>query len=213
MLENARRVLRDPVPAVRYQIVIRLLPLHDSDLPALWSILRGLAQTEKSTGVLSSALAAVINPMSGRYKSEVVGLLNTIMIRDDLPQDGGDAVKWCYRIATGLYLWQDDASAYALIQPVLQGNTFQPHRSAECLSDIREALTFSSEVPKEGDAAIRRRSFGLIETIIISASAQMEELLHSVSVEKGTEQWQENFHELARLIDFIGNQIYFIRCI
>lgn len=209
VLENARRVLRDPVPAVRYQIVIRLLPLHDIDLPALWSILRGLAQTEKSTGVLSSALVAVINPISDRCKSEVVGLLNTIMIRDDLPLDGGDAVKWCYRIATGLYLWQDDASAYALIQPVLQGSTFQPHRSAQCLSDIREALTFSSDSPKEGDTAIRRRSFGLIESIIISASARMEELLHNVSVEDRTEQWQEDFHELARLIDFIGNQIYF----
>lgn len=209
VLENARRVLRDPVPAVRYQIAVRLLPLHDIDLPALWSILRGLAQTEKSIGVLSSALVAVINPLSGRYKNEVVGLLNTIMTRDDLSRDGGDAVKWCYRISTGLYLWQDDASAYALIQPVLQGNTFQPHRSAQCLSDIREALTFSSDVPKEGDAAIRRRSFGLIETIIISVSAEMDDLLHSVSVEKRTEQWQEEFHELARLIDFIGNQIYF----
>jgi len=209
VLENTRRALRDLVPAVRYQIVIRLLPLHGADLPALWSILRGLAQTEKSTGVLSSALVAVVNPMSGRYKSEVVGLLNTIMIRDDLPQDGGDAVKWCYRIATGLYLWQNDTSAYALILPVLQGPTFQPHRSAQCLNDIREALTFSSDVPKESDAAIRRRSFGLTETIIISASAQMEELLHNVSVENRTEQWQEDFHELARLIDYIGNQIFF----
>jgi hypothetical protein len=209
VLENARRVIHDPVPAVRYQVVTRLLPLHDADLPALWSILLSLAQTEKSTGVLSSALVAVINPMSGRYKSEVVGLLNTIMVRDDLPEDGGDAVKWCYRIATGLYLWQDDASAYALIQPVLQGPTFQPRRSAQCLNDVREALTFSSDVPKESDAAIRRRSFGLIETIIISASARMEELLHNVSVENRTEQWQEDFHELARLIDYIGDQLYF----
>jgi hypothetical protein len=37
----------------------------------------------------------------------------------------------------------------------------------------------------------------------------MEELLHNVSVENRTEQWQEDFQELARLIDYIGDQIYF----
>src|SRR5207247_11392067 len=83
ILENARRVLNDLVPAVRFQVVTRLLPLHDSDLKSLWSILRNLARSERSTGVLGSALYTVVNPLSGRYKSEVVDLLNTILSRND----------------------------------------------------------------------------------------------------------------------------------
>jgi hypothetical protein len=209
ILENARRVLNDLVPAVRFQVVTRLLPLHDADLASLWSILRDLAKSERSTGVLGSALYAVVNPLSGRYKSEVVDLLNTILSRNDLPNHGGDATEWCYRIATGLYLWQGDGSAYAVIQPVIDGDAFSPRRSAQCLNDIREALTFSSDVPRESDADIRKRSFDLIETIIRSASVQMNKLIDGVAVKDRSEQWQKDFKELARLIDYIGNQLYF----
>jgi hypothetical protein len=209
VLENARRVLNDPVPAVRFQVVTRLLPLHDADIASLWSILRDLASSEKSTGVLGSALYGVVNPLSGRYKSEVLDLLKTILSRNDLSNDGGDATEWCYRIATGLYLWQGDASAYAVIQPVIDGEAFSPRRSAQCLNDIRGALTFSSDVPKESDADTRKRSFGLIETIIRSASVRMNKLIDGVAVKDRSEQWQKDFKELARLIDYIGNQLYF----
>jgi hypothetical protein len=209
VLENARRVLNDPVPAVRFQVVTRLLPLHDADIASLWSILRDLASSEKSTGVLGSALYGVVNPLSGRYKSEALDLLKTILSRNDLPNDGGDATEWCYRIATGLYLWQGDAPAYAVIQPVIDGEAFSPRRSAQCLNDIRGALTFSSDVPKESDADTRKRSFGLIETIIRSASVRMNKLIDGVAVKDRSEQWQKDFKELARLIDYIGNQLYF----
>jgi len=209
VLENARRALNDPVPAVRFQVATRLLPLHANDLASLWSMLRNLAQFERSTGVLGAALYAVISPLSGRYKSEVLDLVNLILSRNDLPNDGGDAVEWCYRLATGLYLWQGDATAYAVIQPVIEIAGFQPRRSAQCLSDIREAIAFSSDVPKESDAAIRKRSFGLIETIIGSASVLFNKLLHGVAVEDRSEQWLKDFQELARLIDYIGNQLYF----
>src|SRR5206468_3202083 len=49
----------------------------------------------------------------------------------------------------------------------------------------------------------------LIETVIRSASVRMNELLHKVAVKERSEQWQEEFQELARLIDYIGNQLYF----
>ena len=209
VVENARRALHDPVPAVRFQVATRLLPLLNSDIAALWSILHDLARTERSTGVLASVLYGVMSPMAGRYKSEVIDLLSTILSRDDLPNDGGDAVEWCYRIATGVYLWHGEASAYALIRPVIEGEGFRPRRSAQCLSDIREALTFSSDVPRESDATVRKRSFGLVETIVASASVRMNELLYGVAIEDRSEQWQEDFRELAHLVDYIGNQLYF----
>jgi hypothetical protein len=209
VLNNARRALTDPEPAVRFQIVTRLLALHDTDLPTLWSIVGDIARSERSTGVLAGVLYTVINPLSGRYKYEVVELLKVILSRPDLPNDGGDAIEWCYRIATGLYLWQGDTAAYAVIQPVIDGPSFRPVRSAQCLSDIRGALTFSSGVPKESDAAIRKRSFGLIETIVRSASVQMTKLLHGIAVKDRSEQWGKDFESLARLIDYIGNQLYF----
>jgi hypothetical protein len=209
VLESAQRVLKDPVPSVRFQVATRLLPLYETDLASLWAMLRDLAQSDGSTGVLGGALYAVLNPLSGRYKSEVVEVLKIILRREDLPNDGGEAFEWCYRIATGLYLWQGDASAYAVIEPTVLGPTFQPRRSAQCLTDIRSALTASSDISKKSDAEVRKRAFGLIETITKSASDRMKELFDSVDPEERSEQWQKDFEELARLVDYIGNQLYF----
>jgi hypothetical protein len=209
VLENTKRALRDPVPAVRFQVATRLLPLHDKHLDELWQILGGLALSEKSTGVLGSTLYAVVSPLAGRYKTQVVELLGLILSRADLPKEGGDATEWCYRICAGLYLWQGDMSAYALISPVIEGETFTPQRAAQCLMDIRGTLTFSSDVPKETDANVRRRSFELVDTIAHSSFARMETLIHDVAPVDRTDQWQEDFQELAHLIDYAGSQLYF----
>jgi hypothetical protein len=209
LLENARKALRDPVPAVRFQVVTRLLALHDKYLEELWQMLKELARSEKSTAVLGSALYAVVNPLAGRYKTQVVELLQTILSRTDLPNEGGDAVEWCYRIATGLFIWQRDASAYDLISPVIEGGTFTPERAAKCLMDIRGNLTFASDVPKTSDAEIRRRSFELVDTIAHSALTRMESLIHGAAPEKRDDKWQEQFQALARLIDYTANQIFF----
>jgi hypothetical protein len=194
---------------VRFQVTTRLLQLYDKDIDSLWAILDTLANTEPRIGVLSGMLYAVINPLSGRYKAEVIELVRTILRRTDLPSDGGDAVAWCYQITAGLYLWLNDPAAYAVVQEVIEGDGFRPHRAAQCLKNTREALTFVSDVPKETDAEIRQRAFGLMETIIASVSVAIERLLHKVEVKDRDEGWQTEFQELARLIDFIGNQLYF----
>jgi hypothetical protein len=209
LFENIDKALRDPVPAVRFQVVTRLLPLYDKHLEELWRMLRELARSEKSTGVLGSAMYSVVNPLAGRYKAEVVELLQTILSRRDLPNDGGDAVEWCYRIATGLSTWQGDAAAYALVSAVIEGNAFDPKLAAKCLLDIRGTLTFASDVPKASDAEVRRRSFDLVDTIARSALSRMESLIHGVTPAQRDDKWQEQFQELAHLIDYAGNQLFF----
>jgi hypothetical protein len=209
LFENVRKALVDPVPAVRFQVVIRLLPLHSQHLDELWEILRELARSERSTGVLGSAMYSVINPLAGRYRAEVVELIQTILSRNDLPNEGGDAVESCYRTAAGLYIWQGDARAYALISPIVEGDAFSPERAGKCLMDIRGTLTFASDVPKATDAEIRRRSFELVDTIAHSALARVEVLIQGVTPAEREAKWQNEFQDLARLIDYIGNQLFF----
>lgn len=208
LLQNVRRVLADPVPAVRFQVATRLLALYDKDIETLWTLLRKLITEEPRTGVLSGVLYAVINPQSGRHRTETIELIRTILRRTDLG-DGGDAVEWCYQIAAGLYIWQDDRSAWALVREVTEAASFDPHRAAHCLRNIREPLTFTSDVPRETDAGVRKRAFSLVETIISSASLGIDRLLHRTEVADRNENWQKKFQELAQLIDFVGNQIYF----
>jgi hypothetical protein len=209
LLEQVRRAIVDPVPAVRFQIVTRLLPLYDQDIDALWSILTTLVSEEPRTGVLSGALYSVINPLAGRYRAEVIGLVRQLLSRTDLANDGGEAFEWGHRIAIGLYIWQGDDDAFALVQPRLEGDSFRPSYAYDCLRDIRETLPFSSDVPKATDAAIRKRAFGVVELIIRSVTARMNHMIDGIRVEDRDADWEKNFQELARLVDHISNQIYF----
>ena len=209
LLAQVRRGLKDLVPSVRFQIAIRLLPLYDKNIDALWSILTAFVLDEPRVGVLSGALYSVVHPLAGRYKVEVVELIRKLLSRTDLANDGGDAFEWGHRIATGLYIWQNDLAAFALVRPRLEGESFRPLYAGQCLRDIREALSFSSDVPKESDSAVRQRAFGVIETIVASLKARMNHLIHGINVEDRDESWQNDFQELGRLVDYISNQIYF----
>jgi hypothetical protein len=209
LLAQVRRGLKDLEPSVRFQIAIRLLPLYDKNIDALWSILTAFVLDEPRVGVLSGALYSVVHPLAGRYKVEVVELIRKLLSRTDLANDGGDAFEWGHRIATGLYIWQNDPAALALVRPRLEGESFRPLYAGQCLRDIREALSFSSDVPKENDSAVRKRAFGVIETIVASIIVRMDHLIHGINVENRDESWQSDFQELGRLVDYISNQIYF----
>jgi hypothetical protein len=209
LLEQVRRAIADPVPAVRFQTVVRLLPLYDKNIDALWSILRPLVREEPRGGILSGALYAVINPLSGRYRAEVVELIRELLRRTDLADDGGEAFEWCHRIATGLYIYQGDRGALALVSPILEGESFRPRYAGQCLRDIREALSFESDVPKATDSAIRKRAFGVVELIIQSTKARINHMIHAIDADDRDEKWQADFQELAHLVDHISNQLYF----
>lgn len=209
LLAQVRRGLKDLVPSVRFQIAIRLLPLYDKDIDALWSILTALVRDEPRAGVLSGVLYSVVHPLAGRYKVEVVELIRELFSRTDLVNNGGDAFEWGHRIATGLYIWQNDSAAFALVRPRLEGESFRPVYAGQCLRDIREAMSFSSDVPQESDSAVRKRAFGVIEMIVASIIVRMNHLIHEINVEDRDESWQEGFQELGRLVDYISNQIYF----
>ena len=209
LLDQVRRAIADPVPAVRFQIVVRLLPLYDKNIDALWSILASLVREEPRGGILSGALYAVINPLAGRYRGEVVELIRGLLRRTDLAGEGGEAFEWGHRIATGLYIYQDDLAALALVRPILEGESFRPRYAGQCLRDIREALSFDSDIPKTTDSAVRKRAFGIVELIIQSITARMNHMIHEIDVNDRDEKWQEDFQELAHLVDHISNQLYF----
>ena len=209
LMENLQTILRDPVPAVRFQLVTRLLPLHKSHLDELWEILRRLAADEKSTSVLGASLYAVVNPLCGKYRRESLEIVRIVLDRTDLREDGGDTGCGALRIAAGLFISQGDEYGYDLIRPLISEDSFDPRSAARCMQDIRQPLAFSSDPPKPTDEEIRRRAFALIETIITSASKRIERLLNDPEPSLRDEAWSNRFQELARLVDFAGNQIYF----
>jgi hypothetical protein len=209
LMDSVHAILRDPVPAVRFQIVRSLLALHTNHLDELWQILRDLARNERSISVLGASLYGVVNPLCGKYREDALDILRVILDRSDLRGDGGDAREWALRIAAGLYIWQGDESANGIIRPLISGESFDSLSAARCMRDIRSALTFNSDPPKPTDQEIRRRAFGLIETIVSSASTRIGVLLNAPEPGLRDEQWNKSFQDLAKLVDFAGNQIYF----
>jgi hypothetical protein len=209
LMESLQTILLDPVPAVRFQLPRRLLALHQNHLDELWGILRELASNERSTSVIGASLYEVVNPLCGKYREQSLEIVRIVLDRADLRNDGGDAREWALRIAAGLWIWQGDEPAYRIIQVLISGESFDTLSAARCMQDIREPLIFNSNPPKTTDGEIRRRAFGLIETIVVSASERIERLLNDPKRSLRDEGWTDGFQKLAKLVDFAGNQIYF----
>jgi hypothetical protein len=209
LMESLQTIRRDQVPAVRYQLAVRLLALHENHISELWTILEQIASEEKMNSIIGATLYAAVNPLCGKYREESLQILRVVLSRTDLPNDGGDAREWALRIASGLWIWQGDEAAKEIVSPVIAGPGFDALNASRCLQDIRDPLHFDSNPPKPTDELIRQRAFALVETIVSSASTRINRLLERPEPSLRDKDWSDEFQKLAKLVDYAGNQIYF----
>lgn len=196
-----RAALEDPVPAVRFQAVIRLLWLHDKNPDLMWRLINLSCGKEASPGVLSGLLSYSLNQLAGRYPNEVLGQLKVVKARFPILSKPSSVNEWTLRIPAGLYIWQDNHEALGIFEDLLSKAGFLPQPATQLLLDSRELYTYRSDQPSDFGEGIRKRAFELSERVV--RLAQMELL----SADKDAD--SERQTQLARTLDFVSNQIYF----
>lgn len=201
-VETALRVaISDPVPAVRFQAAIRVTGLHDTNRELMWGLIDVCSEQDESIGVVSGLLSYSLNRLAGPYPADVVQRLAIIMQRFESRPKSEGVTEWIYRIAAGLYVWQDRSDALRLFEPLLTEQGFDAQRASQLLRDMREVYTHRADTPSDGGRSIRRRAFQLSEKVARLAGAK---LLTGSDSEP-----PERVREFARTLDYISNQIYF----
>jgi hypothetical protein len=211
LLTAVEDLSRDPVPAVRFQVVIRLTSLYLTDPDRMWRIIEQIAVSDASRGVLSGLLTSPVSQLAGAHPDRSTLCVRTVLDRKltDSEEVSGAAIG----ILNGLHVWQDHPLSGELLSGFIATPGKNPHLLQRVLFNLRSLITHGSvETPSAKEHVIRLRALDVFRRIVESAKAELtalEEPRRKTAFEAWPETDQERARQLVRLLDTAAREYYF----
>jgi hypothetical protein len=214
LLERIESLSRDSVPAVRLQIAANLSLLYKSAINLMWDILERLCRDEQSRGVLQFVIGGPIERLADPHTERIVGLVKEILDRIRTGPGAKAVREGCVGLLARLYLWRGSPVCEESVLDIITHPSQYPDEIDSIVNVLQEPLQYgladSSMDPEH--AAVRQRTWRLVELLIQSSTERLSYIQSSHSGEI-FEEWsiyeKETFKALVRLIDHIGDVIYF----
>ncbi len=210
VLEAIERLSQDPVAAVRFQVVGRLVHLYRTDQALMWKIIRRIMSDDTSNAVVSALLQPTIGQISGAHPQEVAELIREVL---SSKRRGTGVRSAGAGILCGLYVWQEHSLSGELLDVLISA----PIENAELLSqlqfNLRDLLTYGGlEKSEAKDHAIRKRAlkvFGRVVDSVKSGARELEQANSGLAFDDWSEIDRENVKRLVQLLDHAAKEIYF----
>jgi hypothetical protein len=213
ILGTIDRLSRDPVPAVRFQVISRLLALYRTAPDLMWTILECVCHTELSRGVLQGLLGDPLPRLAGPHADRVASLVQTVF---DRIIDGVGAKKVreaCVSIFTSLFVWQNHPLCRGIVFSIADKPAEFIDETLRIVADLRDVMRHGPV--KAGNLEqdqVRHRAFALTQRVLQSTVADFRavEASHDgIPLESWSEKEKEQTRALTHLVDTIGREIYF----
>jgi hypothetical protein len=208
-----QRLSRDPVPAVRYQIVSYLPVLFGTDRGRAWSIAEWIAQEDLSSGVLRGLLASPLRTFLRYDPSRVASLTRHVLSRTGSLGEPAPLRDDCITLLSLAYVWYGDSpSADALFAAA---DTSDPSEGTlrSALFSIRSALTYGPIDPAKAAAdAARKRALSVYRRFLESNVVGLQELeatQPSVPISSWPAGAVTAAKAHARAINYVATELYF----
>jgi len=213
LLEALNRLCHDPIPAVRYQVAVRLLSLLRIAPDLAWSLLEELCQQEISRGVLQHVCSFVLHRLAGSYPERIIPLAETIFNRI-VSGPGAPAVRTqCTRIFLDLDLWIAHPACRTRIQQIVSDPVRFKDPVQHILGRLRRMLTYGLGEPADpAQEVVRARAFEILRMLIGSAHSaisRLESALRGTSFDAWPPEATEEMRSLMLLFDTIARELYF----
>jgi hypothetical protein len=211
LLEAVELFSRDAVPAVRFQVVVRLTNLYHTDPDRLWRIIERTASTDKSRGVLSSLFSHPLSQLAGAHPDQATACVRTVLDRKlpEADEVSGAAIG----ILTGLYVWQEHVLSGELLSGFIATPGKNPQLLQRAILNLRNLITHgSAETSSAKDTAIRLRALDVFRRIVQSAKTELsalEEARRQTTFDSWPAEDQERARQLVRLLDTTATEYYF----
>jgi hypothetical protein len=213
VLQAIEHLSIDPVPAVRYQIAIRLNVLYQTAPELMWRIIERLCHEESSRGVLQGLLSGPLGRLAGAHLEQVASLVKEIFDRVQGGEGANEVRKFCIDIFTGLYLWRDHDMCRNIVLGLVTEPVTSPDDTRNVLSHLRGPLTHGPVAPPDPQQdTIRQRAIDLVTRCLHAAKDSLHHIdtaYANVPFNNWPEIEQKNARSLTQLIDYIGSEIYF----
>ncbi|MBZ0232825.1 MAG: ATP-binding protein [Deltaproteobacteria bacterium] len=205
-----RKLSRDPVAAVRFQIARRLLAFYANDSTFFWELTRAFVAEESNRGVISGVVHTIAE-IAPNHLDDAVGLLLSIRSRIAPTSVDESEVRRSIdsRIAQA-YVYRDHKPSEQHLRALLTTVRENASALAGTLHFLRGALTYRKD--NEDDAVVRHRTFALFLDMLRGAQSALDDLgtgHGQAPFSAWPEGDQRNAKELADLVRGISDQVYF----
>lgn len=213
VFKAVERLSEDTVPAVRFQIAIRLNALYKTAHDQMWRIIERVCQDEKSREVLQGLLRGPFRQLGGIVPDRIVELTNSIYGRVCDGPGAAKVRKLCIGIFTGLYIWRDQAQCREIVLDIIKKHADHRDEVSHIVAQLENPLTHGPANPPDPEANdVRRRALDLLERILHSALdilRRLDQKNVGIPFDKLSPHEQEAYKSVLQQIDSIAHCIYF----
>lgn len=147
------------------------------------------------------------------HANDVVPLTEEVYRRFRSDPDASEVRQACMAIFAGLYLWQEHPACSSAVQEVV-GSPLEWFSEAQFITGyVRDVLAIGPVSPAElRKDAVRKRAFGLLQTILSRVLATFDGLKQEHGGEVGSEWIQSDLDTMRHcleLADSVCHQLYF----
>ncbi len=213
VLKAIERLSSDRVPAVRFQIVGRILSLYHTARERMWRIVEQTGREDSSRSVVHQLVSGALGPLAGPHLEQVVDLARKILNRFEKDAHGKDLKAACLTLLTQIYVWRNEPKSKEVVYSIAVAAadaTDDAFSIAGCLRDMLTHGPVQPPDPVEDD--VRKRAVSLLCEMVASASRRITTIVRR-NVDQNFDTWsdddQKRMREAGRLLDHIGMEVYF----
>jgi KaiC/GvpD/RAD55 family RecA-like ATPase len=210
VLETLARLCGDPAPAVRFQIVVRLGSLYETDPELMWRLIEERSRLDQSRGVLSG-LTDVLERLGQFDPDKVADILAVIYKRFD-NQAKAKIRTSCLTALSSLYVGKDQQVGKAITLEAIAHLDSSDSLWAVA-SRLRTVFTLGPINPPDAKQdAIRQRGFYLMERILdstISAIGEIQKNNSGVEFDSWTNEAKQEVRDFLKVVEHVAKEMYF----
>jgi hypothetical protein len=200
---------RDPHPAVRLAVALRLAMLWNTARDQMWELAEVLGNSEPNRRVLSSFaafLTQVLHVDPERAEALTFAMLRRVHGRTD--PTGEELIEAIGSLMIVLWVTHERGRAYSMLQDWLQDPAGHEPEIGHALHSIRDGLVVGYGTGNSKDAAIRTRCQEFAARVVNATAAGLERYFALLPGAR-TDADSQAATMLAKLLDESGNQFYF----
>ncbi|MFJ5792684.1 trypsin-like serine protease [Lysinibacillus sp. NPDC093197] len=206
-----RSLITDAVPAVRYQIVVKLFSLQKHHEDFMWEMVELIALNEKNTSILQYFVATTLFPLINKNNIKVMDLLINIYSGTDFNKRYKNLRNECLMVFLDQYLYKEDAISREIISSIVNNPIAYTSENLHLIGMMRAFLVIDSdESLKEYPSLVRNEIWKLLEEILVHLLIAYNDLLTAYNEkDEWNELKQKQINDIARIADHACKQVYF----
>jgi hypothetical protein len=192
-----RKLMEDPVPAVRFQIARGLVALYVRDglRDEFWNSLSKMLNKETTNGVALGLLQS-LGQVAGREPSRTVAVLSQFVADGYRQSDRSDVLRNVIGIAVGLYLAQGTPEAKTLLKTFEQDVEKFHRELSQMVLAAGQQIT-----PVDGKEAERARAREIWDSVLDALLKRSHELHEQTP--------PRDFQAVVRVLDTLISRLFF----